>query len=44
VDAPGRPDGNLKTVRLTLPKGLRLPRALQAVVMLDVFPVHKQGL
>jgi outer membrane protein assembly factor BamB len=37
-------DGNLKGVRLTLPKGLRLPRALEAYVMLDVFPVHRQAI
>ncbi len=34
------PDGNLQAVRLSLPRGLRLPRALRVYVMLDVFPVH----
>jgi hypothetical protein len=37
-------EGNLSAVRLSLPRGLRLPRKLQAHVMLDVFPLHIQEL
>jgi outer membrane protein assembly factor BamB len=37
-------DGNLQSVRLTLPKGLRLPHEVEAYVMLDVFPAHRQAL
>jgi outer membrane protein assembly factor BamB len=36
-------DGNLQSVRLRLPKRLRLPGDLQVYVMLDVFPVHWQA-
>ena len=37
------PDGNLRSVRLTLPRGLHLPRRAEAVVMADVFPLHREG-
>ena len=36
--------GNLKTVRLAIPKGTKLPDELQAVVMLDVFPFYQKNL
>jgi len=36
--------GNLKSVRLIIPKGARLPQDLQAVVMLDVFPFYQKSL
>ena len=36
--------GNLKTVRLVIPKGTKLPQNLQAEVMLDVFPFYQKSL
>jgi len=37
-------DGNLRSVRLLLPRGTRLPSHLRAYIMLDVFPFHHQDL
>jgi outer membrane protein assembly factor BamB len=34
--------GNLSTVTLTIPPRTRLPEALHAIVMLDVYPMHRQ--
>lgn len=36
--------GNLSAVTLTIPARTRLPDALQAVVLLDVFPLYRQTL
>jgi hypothetical protein len=36
--------GNLSTLVLTIPARTRLPKELQAVVMLDLFPLHHQRL
>jgi outer membrane protein assembly factor BamB len=38
------PQGNLKSVRLVIPKGTKLPQNLQAEVMLDVFPFYQKNL
>jgi hypothetical protein len=37
-------DGNLRSVRLVIPKGTRLPPRLRAWVILDVFPFYQQEL
>ena len=36
--------GNLATAALAIPAGTRLPEKLEAVVLLDVFPLYKQKL
>jgi outer membrane protein assembly factor BamB len=36
--------GNLLGVRLRLPRGLKLPRRFLVLVMLDVFPLHREFL
>lgn len=36
--------GNVRKIRLRLPRGLRLPRRFLALVMLDVFPLHREFL
>jgi hypothetical protein len=35
-------DGNLSTVRLAIPAKTRMPKTLQSIVMLDLFPLHSQ--
>jgi hypothetical protein len=37
-------DGNLQSVSLTLPKGIKLPEHLRAVVLLDVFSMSSKDL
>jgi hypothetical protein len=37
-------DGNLQSVTLTLPRGTAVPACVTAVVMLDVFPLHRERL
>ncbi|MEA3337619.1 MAG: hypothetical protein U9R25_17115, partial [Chloroflexota bacterium] len=37
-------EGNLTAVALTIPPGTELPTTLEAVVVLDVFPLHRQDL
>ncbi len=37
-------DGNLAGLRLRLPRGLKLPRRFLVLVMLDVFPLHREFL
>jgi outer membrane protein assembly factor BamB len=38
------PDGNIDMLRLELPRGLRLPKRFLVLVMLDVFPLHREFL
>ncbi|MFN2137580.1 MAG: PQQ-binding-like beta-propeller repeat protein [Candidatus Promineifilaceae bacterium] len=40
----GDEKGNLRAIRLALPKGMRLPEQLSAYVMLDVFPIYETRL
>lgn len=37
-------DGNLRATRLVLPAGLALPDDTEAIIMLDVFPFHREPL
>ncbi len=37
-------DGNLSSVRLTIPAGVTLPEKTSAVILLDVFPLHREML
>lgn len=37
-------DGNLEMIRLAVPPDTPLPERLEAVVLLDVFPAHRQAL
>ena len=34
----------MKSMRLVIPKGTKLPENLQALVMLDVFPFYQKSL
>lgn len=36
--------GNLKTIRMEIPRGTRLPQRFLVIVMLDVFPIHREFL
>ncbi|MBN1303186.1 MAG: PQQ-binding-like beta-propeller repeat protein [Anaerolineales bacterium] len=35
-------NGNLKTVLLTIPAGMKIPPGVQVYVLLDVYPIHSQ--